>query len=153
MNTNFKSKIRQESRLEILPWRYGTFLGNNFFCIEMVGLQDYLLVVLLQLQPFSHLFIALNGRQILQLSKDTNRLQLPISTLYFRSFGSNVQKASFCAKNYDQNLHFLFTDFLGKKTALKLKVCIQGNSQGHNLVSSCNFFSPYFCWTCFSHFP
>ena len=56
--------------------------------------------------------------------KDTNLLQLPISTLYFRSFGSKVQKARFCAKNYDQNLHFLFTDFLGKKTALKLKVCI-----------------------------
>ena len=81
----------------------------------MVGKQDYLLVVLLWLQPFSHLFIALNGRWILQLSKDTDRLQLPISTLYFRSFGSKVQKASFCAENYDQNLHFLFTDFLGKK--------------------------------------
>ena len=80
-----------------------------------MGLQDYLLVVLLYLQPFSHLFIALNGRQILQLSKDANRLQLPISTLYFRYFRSKVQKASFFAENCDQNLHFLFTDFLGKK--------------------------------------
>ena len=42
--------------------------------------------------------------------------------------------------------------FFRQKTALKLKVCIQGNSQGHTLWSSCNFFSPYFCWTCFGHF-
>ena len=51
----------------------------------------------------------------MQLSNDTNGLQLPISTFYFRSFGSKVPKASFCAENYDQNLHFFFTDFLAKK--------------------------------------
>ena len=53
--------------------------------------------------------------------KDTNLLQLPISTLYFRSFGSKVQKARFCAKNYDQNLHFLFTYFFRQKNCFKIE--------------------------------
>ena len=34
MNTNFKSKIRHASRLEILAWRYGTFLAITLFCIK-----------------------------------------------------------------------------------------------------------------------
>ena len=40
------------------------------------------------------------------IMKETNQLQLPISTLYRRSFGSKVQKASFLAENHPQKLHF-----------------------------------------------
>ena len=45
------------------------------------------------------------------LWKQTNQLQLPISTLYRRSLGIEVQKAIFLAENQHQKLHLFVVCF------------------------------------------
>ena len=80
-------------------------------------------------------------------------MQLPILTLYHRSFGRKVHKSQvlFWRKIITKN--FTFSSFIFRHIIdLKTKVCIYSNSQGHALVFGWNSFPRYFRWTCFSHF-
>lgn len=122
LETNPISKIRQPSSHEIQPeiltrW-YGTLFQH--FCCAFKFWACGIICFLSNSKATFRSFIQSTQWQILQLWKYANQLQLPISTLFCRSFGSKVQRASFAPKIIIKNYIFSSSIFNTKKD-LKIK--------------------------------